>query len=109
MCYLSGMLTEDILAMALCRAREKRGWSIYEATEHMIDVFPNTIRTLEGLNPSRDTDGNDCKLRTVLEIIRAYWPDVQLEDFAGAGCLFAVAPRGPKERRRLKGYLQKTG
>ena len=103
------MLIEDNLGKALIRARELRGWSIYQATEHMVGVYPNTLRSLEGSNPDRSPDGLDCKLRTVLEIIRCYWPDVYLSDFAGDECLFDAQPRGPKQKRKLKGYLRETG
>lgn len=103
------MLIEDKLPTTLIRARERRGWSIYQATQHMVDVYPNTLRTLEGLNPDRDPGGPDCKLRTVLEIVRVYWPDVQLDDFAGADCLFMAAPRNSRAMRRLTADLRETG
>jgi hypothetical protein len=69
----------------------------------------NVLRTLEGLNPDRAPGGSDCKLSTVLTVIRVYWPDITLDDFVDDVLLFKVVAKGPKCTRRLKGYLQKTG
>lgn len=103
------MLKENRLATVLVRAREKRNLSIWQASQKMEGVFPGTLRTLEGLNPDRDPAGDDCKLKTVLEIVRLYWPDVTLEDFTGCELLIRVVPKNAKSERRLKGYLSKTG
>jgi hypothetical protein len=103
------MLREDLLATALIRAREKRGWTHYSATARMVDVFPNTLRSLEGFNPDRSPEGMDCMLRTVLEIVRVYWPDVTLQHFADEGQLLRLVPVNAKAERRLKGFLSKTG
>jgi hypothetical protein len=108
-CYIIFMLTDDRLATALVQAREKRGWTQYSATQRMDGVLPNTLRTLEGGNPDRFTDGMDCKLKTVLEIMRVYWPDVMLEHFTDEGQLLRLVPKDAKAERRLKGYLAKTG
>jgi hypothetical protein len=51
----------------------------------------------------------DCKLKTVLEIVRVYWPDVMLEHFTDEGQLLRLVPKDAKAERRLKGYLAKTG
>ena len=75
----------------------------------MNGVLPWTLRSLEGLNPNRSTDGMECKLKTVLEIVRVYWPDVTLEDFAGDGVLLRLAPKDSNSGRKLKGFLAKTG
>jgi hypothetical protein len=103
------MLKENILAMSLTAAREKRGWSIYQASNRMIGVFPNTLRSLEGLNPDRNPAGLDCKLRTVLEIIRVYWPHVTLEHFTECDQLLRLVPKNAKADRKLKGFLKATG
>ena len=103
------MLKENRLANALVRAREKRRLSIWQASQKMDGVYPNTLRTLEGLNPDREPAGDECKLKTVLEVIRLYWPDVTLEDFADRDLLIRVVPKDAKAERRLKGYLAKTG
>jgi len=68
-----------------------------------------TLRTLEGLNPDRDTKGIDCKLKTVLEIIRVYWPDVTLDDFVDSDLLFKFTPKNTASERKLKGYMSATG
>jgi hypothetical protein len=75
----------------------------------MDSVFPNTLRSLEGKNPDRHPAGLECKLKTVLEVIRLYWPDVTLEDFAEHELLIRLVPKNAKADRRLKGYLKKTG
>jgi hypothetical protein len=103
------MLKEDRLATALIKARDKRKLSIWQASQKMDGVFPNTLRSLEGKNPDRNTDGLECKLKTVLEIIRLYWPDVTLEDFADRTLQMRLVPKDAKSERRLKGYLAKTG
>jgi hypothetical protein len=103
------MLKEDRLATALIKAREKRKLSIWQASQKMDGVFPNTLRSLEGKNPDRHPAGFDCKLKTVLEVIRLYWPDVTLEDFAECELLIRLVPKNAKSERRLKGYLAKTG
>ncbi len=51
----------------------------------MQDVSKGTLWTLEGHNPRREpADGGEVKLKTVLGIVQAYWPDVNVEDFAPA-------------------------
>jgi len=103
------MLTENTLPKILRKARAMRGWSIHQASNRMLDVLPNTLRTLEGLNPDRNPACAECKLKTVLEIIRVYWPDVTLEDFAQRELLIKVVPKNAKANRRLKGFLADTG
>jgi hypothetical protein len=75
----------------------------------MEGVFPYTLRTLEGQNPDREPGLDNCRLKTVLEIIRVYWPDITLEDFANRELLIRAVPKDAKAERRLKGYLAKTG
>jgi hypothetical protein len=103
------MLKENLLAKALVAAREDRKWSLHEAANKIGLGATNTLRTLEGLNPDRNTHGRDCKLDTVLKVIRAYWPDVTLEDFAEEELLMRVVPKDAKANRRLKGYIAATG
>jgi hypothetical protein len=103
------MLKEDLLAKALIRARDKRGWSIKLAANRIGFNSTNTLRTLEGLNPDRNTHGLDCKLDTVLKVIETYWPDVTLEDFAEKELLTRVVAKDAKSNRRLNGYLAATG
>ena len=103
------MMKLNILPAAMKVARHKRGWSIHEAANRMGFSSHNVLRTLEGLNPDREPGGADCKLSTVLTVIRVYWPDVTLDDFADEALLFKVVPKDAKANRRLKGYLKKTG
>jgi hypothetical protein len=97
------------LATKLRNARLVRGWSIHGASERMGLSSHTLLRTLEGLNPEREPGGPDCKLSTVLTLVRAYWPDVTLDDFAGEELLFKLVPKDAKSNRRLKGYLSATG
>lgn len=96
------MPKSDRLSKALIRARKKRGWSTYQAANKMHSVLPNTLRTLEGLNPDREPAGDECKLKTVLDILETYWPDVSFDDFAGRQLIFTCVPRFPQPilRRR---------
>jgi hypothetical protein len=103
------MLIENLLPKKLIKAREKRRLSIWQASQRMNGVYPNTLRTLEGLNPDRDPAGERCELKTVMEIIRVYWPDVTLEDFTGSPLQMRLVPKDAKSERLLKGYLAKTG
>jgi hypothetical protein len=103
------MPKKNQLPSALKRAREMRGWSIYEASQRLGFSSTNALRTLEGLNPDRDPGGPNCKLKTVLDIIRVYWPDVDLQDFMDEPILVKATARDPKSLRRLKGFLAKTG
>ena len=100
---------EKTLSGKLIAARRSRSQSIWQATQKMHGVFPYTLRTLEGQNPERNPRGDRCELKTVLEIIRAYWPDLTLEDFADRELLIRAVPKDAKAERRLKGYLAKTG
>lgn len=101
---MSNTLSEKLIAV-----RRARGLSIWQASQKMDGVFPATLRTLEGRNPDREPGGDECKLKTVLEVVRFYWPDVTLEDFAGRELLMRLVPKDAKAERRLKGYLAKTG
>ena len=103
------MLKEDRLSKALAAARKKRGWSIHQAANRIGFPSTNTLRTLEGLNPDRNTDGLDCKLGTVLMVVTAYWPDVTLEDFVEHATPLKFVAKDAKAARRLKGYLASTG
>jgi transcriptional regulator with XRE-family HTH domain len=86
------------------RARAKRKWSLSEAARQLGVSSHHAVRTLEGSNPDRAPGGLDCKLGTVLQIIAVYWPDVDVDDFAGRRMPFEIVPRDsyvlniPKER-----------
>ena len=68
-----------------------------------------TLRTLEGMNPDRDTRGIDCRLKTVVEIIRVYWPDVTLDDFSETPLHFKLVAKNATSDRKLKGFMKATG
>lgn len=79
-------------------AREKRGWTVYAAAERMLGVSHQSLRNLEA-SPAL---GDECKVRTMLEIIRVYWPDVTLADFlTRPECSFKLIPADKKARRQL--------
>jgi len=99
----------DSLSTKLRRARESRKLSIWQASQKMDCVHANGLRTLEGLNPDRSPSGERCELKTVMEIIRVYWPDITLEDFMGRPVSLKLVPKNTAATRSLKGYLAKTG
>ena len=84
-------------------AREIRGWSLTKASNHMEGVSEQQLRNLEGIGATRDTDPAHVRVQTAMEIIRVYWPDVQLIDFVPDTDLLAKAQDRQAERR-LKGY-----
>jgi hypothetical protein len=100
---------EKTLAEKLIKARRLRRLSIWQATQKMDGVFPYTLRTLEGQNPERNPRGDRCELKTVLELIRVYWPEITLDDFTDRELLIRVVPKDAKSHRRLNGYVAKTG
>ncbi len=92
------------LESALAKARRRRKWSYYEASQRS-GVNRNTIRTLEGANPDRKSPGGDTHLRTVLALVKLYWPDITLEDFLEEPSPFRLVPTDSTARRHLKGHL----
>jgi hypothetical protein len=98
------MLREDRCSTALVKAREKRGWSRYQASQRC-GINANVIRTLEGANPDRAPNPQKTELRIVMALILLYWPDVSLADFMGRRGMLRLAPDSTKARRDLKGYV----
>lgn len=90
--------------MTPTEAREKRGWTFHRAAQHMRGVNEQQLRNIEGIGAARPTDPLDCRLRTILEIIRVYWPDVQLNDIVGEETLLRFAASDAPSRKRLRGY-----
>jgi hypothetical protein len=84
-------------------AREKRGWSIFGAACRMRGVSEQQLRNLEQRGATRPTDPAHVRVKTACEIIRVYWPDVQLTDFVPDTDLCAK-PANRMALRRLKGY-----
>jgi hypothetical protein len=70
------------LGEKLIVAREARGWSAHEAAGRMNGVHAHTLRTLEGRNTKRDPVTANLRLGTVLELVRVYYPALNLADFA---------------------------
>jgi hypothetical protein len=103
------MLKVNRLATALVSARERRGWTIYQTVQRMDGISHWTLRSLEGDVPDRNTRGIDCRMKTVLEIIRVYWPDVTLDDFVDDDILFKFSPKNVAAERKLKGFMSATG
>ena len=79
--------------------------SFTQAANRMVGVSEQQLRNLEGIGATRDTKPGHVRVETALEIIRVFWPDVQLVDFA-PGTPLAVKPKDSAARRRLKGYAQ---
>jgi hypothetical protein len=79
------------------KARMKRGWTHYAASQRMPGVGHYSLVNLER-NPSV---GGEMKLRTAIAIIEAYWPDVTLADLLrDKSCPFKLVPnRQPRSRR----------
>ena len=87
--------------MTPTEAREKRGWTFHRAAQHMRGVSEQQLRNIEGIGAARPTDPLDCKLRTVLEIVRVYWPDVSLTDLVGEDQLLDFRAT---DRKKLRIY-----
>lgn len=81
--------------MNLTQARTKRGWSFHVATQHMRGVFEQQLRNIEGEGATRTTDPLNVSLKHVLEILRAYWPDVSLDDLVGEATGFRLVATNP--------------
>lgn len=87
----------------LRRAREKRGLSHYAAAQRMPHVNQQQLLNLEHQpSATREPDPRKVTVQVVAEIVAAYWPDVQLEDFVPG--LLRFMPRDSNAARRLKGY-----
>lgn len=88
--------------MNLTQARTKRGWSFHTATQHMRGVYEQQLRNLEGQGATRTTDPLNVSLKHVLEILRAYWPDVALDDFVGEATGLRLMPTDGEAQRSLR-------
>lgn len=71
------------LGTKLTKAREKRGWSIHAACAQTENVKYESLARLE----NGRTVGDRVPLRTVMELIHLYWPDMNLSDFVSARTL----------------------
>lgn len=97
----------QLLPQKLRRARESRGWSVYEAAKQMDGVYLSTLLTIEGSNPRRGpAPGGEMKLKTAVAIATAYFPDISLRDLMGSAhrCLLRFMPRDSKARKILRLY-----
>jgi hypothetical protein len=86
------------------RAREAKGWSFTEASQHMAGVAEQQLRNLEGIGATRDTDPSRIRFATAMEITRAYWPSIQARHFS-PGALVEFRPANATARKKLKGYV----
>lgn len=84
--------------MTLTEAREKRGWTFHRAAQEMRGVTEQQLRNLEGIGAQRVTDPLNARLGTVIEILRVYHPDVDLDDLAGEATGFYMK-RGRSRRK----------
>jgi hypothetical protein len=85
--------------MKLQAAREKRGWTPYAAAKRMRGVSESSLRNLE----STPDSGSEVKLRTALEIVRVFWPDVQLGDLMCRKSFYLrISPRDARTDERLR-------
>ena len=93
------------LTEKLVWARERRGWTIYQAAKHM-GVQNQNLWTLEGNNRHRaPAPGGEMKLKTAIAIASVYHPDITLQDLMGnLRCLFRLSPKNTHSRRVLRTY-----
>lgn len=100
-------MAQNVFTAARKKRRDSQGksWSFTAAANHMAGVSEQQLRNLEGIGATRDTDPGHIRVATALEIVRVYWPDVDLEDFV-LGTDLAAKPRSSVARRRLKGYAE---
>lgn len=60
----------------LARLRKARGWSIYEACNQTETIKRESLIRLE----SGRTDPKKILVRTMIELVDLYWPDVDISD-----------------------------
>ena len=90
---------------ALRDARVKRSWTLHRAAQHMAGVTDQQLRNLEGASgATRVTKPGRLRLDTAIEILRAYWPDIDLDDLMGERTLLKVTPSDHGAKRRLDRY-----
>jgi len=100
------METRPPLDAILVRARLDRKLTHYAACQMMRGVSQQQLINLEHLpNRTRTPEPSKITIAVVAEIVAAYWPDVQLEDFLpDLGTPLRFTPRDSNASRRLKGY-----
>ena len=86
--------------MTPLEARDKRGWTTYEAAQRMLEVSESSLTNLE----EHPEIAPRIMLKTALEVIRLYWPDVQLSDLLHKKrYVLKVLPRDKEAEKLLRG------
>ena len=70
----------------------------------MRGVAEQQLRNLEGVGATRDTQPGNIRFATAIEIVKAYWPLVGVDDFI-SDPLLKFKPTRIKAERRLKGHV----
>jgi transcriptional regulator with XRE-family HTH domain len=89
-------------------AMERRGWSVYRLAQEA-GIWPSMVQNMLAIEASGDRDRmGRVQASSLLRILEALWPDVQLTDVLSEGdCSFRLVPRNKYQRRRLEGHLVK--
>lgn len=79
--------------MDIIKAREKRGWTVYEACRRGGIGRQCLVNLEEG-----PTKPQDVKAGTMLRLLELYWPDVSLEDFLGCKTKLTISRASRRSR-----------
>ncbi len=71
-------MAKSRLSQRLVRARKIAGLTLYQAAELMPHTSYQTLYHLEGRTTRPTPSGEDIQLKTAIDIVRTYWPDIQL-------------------------------
>ncbi len=74
-------MRKTTLSLKLIEAREKCGYSRYDAAMKMPNTRYQTLWHLEGrAKGKKPPSGPDISLKTAVDIVQVYWPEIQLDD-----------------------------
>ncbi len=66
----------------LRKARERRKLTFYAAAQHMDGVSQQQLMNLEHYeSATRNADPAKVTVQVMAEVVRVFWPDIQLADF----------------------------